>query len=279
MTIKKFLSGLALFILLVVVTSPLLSRLAVAFGDISYGDTFLSPTIVNGNFTAPQISSAVGVVPVTGDVSINASGVATIASISGVPVTAPASATINLGAADNNAPVVQSFGVQNVAAGNLNLAGALRIFNASQGTGQGAGGGYMFNTAPASSVSGVSRNPETNAVSIDQYGRARLAISGGSPTIASGACGTTTNGAISSVIVANPSDHDFGIAIGSATTTTCTVTFSQAWTTAPHSCTFSPANSTAAGTSILAYSTTPSTTSWALKGSVLASTNWVVRCE
>ena len=57
-----------------------------------------------------------------------------------------------------------------------------------------------------------------------------LAIGGaGTPNIASGACGTGTNG----TIAANGNDQAFEVLIGSAATTTCTITFASAFGTAP----------------------------------------------
>ena len=94
------------------------------------------------------------------------------------------------------------------------------------------------------------------------------------PTIAGGACGTGSNG----TIVAGSNDHAFTINIGAVATTACTVTFGNAYATAPRVCTFSPANAAAAAATTLAYSAAPSVSAWVLNGAVLASTNWVVHC-
>lgn len=87
----------------------------------------------------------------------------------------------------------------------------------------------------------------------------------GTPAIASGACGTTTNGTIAG------SNQSGIITIGPATTTSCTISFSTT-ITAPNACVFSPGNSVAAaqGTT-LAYSHAFGTTSWILTGSALTS--------
>jgi hypothetical protein len=66
----------------------------------------------------------------------------------------------------------------------------------------------------------------------------------GVPTIASGACGATTNGTLS----AAANDHAGEIIIGAATTTTCAVTFSSSYATAPRAVLLTPAVGTVAPT-------------------------------
>jgi hypothetical protein len=95
---------------------------------------------------------------------------------------------------------------------------------------------------------------------------------GDTPTIASGACGTTTNGTISG------NDQTGVITIASAATTTCTISFGATWTTAPKACLFSPGNAAAAAATTLPYSTITNTTTWVLHGAVLASTTWNYHC-
>lgn len=94
----------------------------------------------------------------------------------------------------------------------------------------------------------------------------------GSPTIASGACGTGTNGTISG------SNQAGIVTIGAASTTTCTISFSTT-ITAPKACVIFPNNATAAaqGTT-LAWVGTPGTTSWTINGSVLGSTSYAYHC-
>lgn len=86
-------------------------------------------------------------------------------------------ATLQHGLADAATAVAQTVGVQNVAAGNSNVAGANWTFNGSKGTGTGAGGSIIFQTAPAGST-GTSVNPEVAAVTINPTGGVTL----GSPT-------------------------------------------------------------------------------------------------
>lgn len=84
-------------------------------------------------------------------------------------LTAPSAATLQLGAVDAATPVVQSLQVQSVAAGASNTAGPDWNFNASRGTGTGAGGKIIFNVAPAGST-GTAQNALAAALTIDTLG-------------------------------------------------------------------------------------------------------------
>lgn len=95
---------------------------------------------------------------------------------------------------------------------------------------------------------------------------------GDTPTIASGACGTTTNGTIAG------NDQTGVITIGAAATTTCTISFGATWSTAPKACLFSPNNAAAAAVTVLPYSTITNASTWVLHGAVLASTTWNYHC-
>ena len=70
----------------------------------------------------------------------------------------------------------------------------------------------------------------------------QITSTAGLPTIASGGCGATTNGAV----VAGSTNQSGSITIGSATTSTCTVNFSATLASAPLNCTLQPQNSAAA---------------------------------
>jgi len=96
----------------------------------------------------------------------------------------------------------------------------------------------------------------------------------GLPTIASGACGATTNGAV----VAGSTNQAFSITIGSAATTTCTISWSATLASAPKACTFSPMNAAAIAATTLPFISIPSTTAVVFNGAVLASTNWSFIC-
>lgn len=92
------------------------------------------------------------------------------------------------------------------------------------------------------------------------------------PSIASGACGASTNGSISGVDAAGE------ITIGSATSTACTITLGDAaWT--PLSCGVWPANAAAAASTTLGYTSAISAGTWTLTGSVLAPTSWYYDCR
>jgi hypothetical protein len=95
----------------------------------------------------------------------------------------------------------------------------------------------------------------------------------GVPTIASGACGTGSNGSISGTNLSG------AITIGSASTTSCAISFSATLTSAPSACVIFPGNATAAaqGTTV-AYVGSPSTTGWTITGSALASTIYRYVC-
>jgi len=80
-----------------------------------------------------------------------------------------AAANIRQGAADAASPVSQTFSVQNVSTGTSNTAGADRYYDASQGTGTGAGGSHIFRTAPAGGA-GSSQNALAAALTISSVG-------------------------------------------------------------------------------------------------------------
>lgn len=72
-------------------------------------------------------------------------------------MTRPAAATVQYGAADAAAPVAQSISFQSVVAGTSNTAGANATIKGSKGTGTGAGGDIIFQTAAAGST-GTAQN-------------------------------------------------------------------------------------------------------------------------
>lgn len=95
----------------------------------------------------------------------------------------------------------------------------------------------------------------------------------GMAAIASGACGATTNGAVSG-------GYQSGIVtIGSATTTTCNITFSPAATQSPSGCILFPENAAAAaaGTTVARISSV-GTGGFIITGSALANANYYYIC-
>jgi hypothetical protein len=112
-----------------------------------------------------------------------------------------------------------------------------------------------------------------NAVGASLSGQ--LITTYGTPTIASGACGATTNGSIAS----GGTNQSGEVQIGAATTTTCTISFSTTLGAAPLSCTLTPANAAAAawGTTVARVSSI-STSAWVITGSALANANYYYTC-
>jgi len=93
------------------------------------------------------------------------------------------------------------------------------------------------------------------------------------PTIASGACGTGTNGTISGT------DQDGKVTIGAASTTSCAITFgSSTWASGPNACVITPATSASAAVTVLPYISAIATTGFTLSGAVLASTSFYYHC-
>jgi hypothetical protein len=83
-------------------------------------------------------------------------------------MSAPSAATLQFGGPDATAPVAQTLQVQN-ASGASNTAGTSLIINGSRGTGTGAGGSILFQTAPAG-VAGSSQNALLTAMTISGGG-------------------------------------------------------------------------------------------------------------
>ena len=77
-----------------------------------------------------------------------------------------AAANIRFGGADAAAPVAQTISFQNVLAGTSNTAGVNTTFKASAGTGTGAGGSFLFQTALPGS-SGTAQNAFATVLTID----------------------------------------------------------------------------------------------------------------
>lgn len=95
----------------------------------------------------------------------------------------------------------------------------------------------------------------------------------GAPTIASGACGTTTNGTIAGT------NQSGIITIGSATTTVCTVSFSATLAAAPNACSITPASAGAADwATTVARVSSITTGGFVITGSALASTIYYFIC-
>lgn len=121
--------------------------------DAAYG--WVSGTTASGANDTNLTRRAAGVVNVVSQLSINSNGY----------LTSPAAARLQLGQGDAAAPVAQTLSVQSVVAGTSNTAGANLTITGSQGTGTGAGGDIIFQTALAG-TSGTAQNTLTTALRI-----------------------------------------------------------------------------------------------------------------
>jgi len=103
---------------------------------------------------------------------------------------------------------------------------------------------------------------------------AQMSSTTGLPTIASGACGASTNGAV----VANSTNQSGSITIGGSATATCTVVFSATLATIPNACLIQPANAAAALISTTgAYISSVTASQFVITGT-LASANYYYFC-
>ena len=100
-----------------------------------------------------------------------------------------------------------------------------------------------------------------------------VVTSGAIPTIASGACGATTNG----TLAAGSRTNSGQVVIGAASTTVCTVTFAAALPAAPF-CTIYPSNAAASATTVLAYVSSNTVNGFVITGSILANTDFNYIC-
>lgn len=96
----------------------------------------------------------------------------------------------------------------------------------------------------------------------------------GTPTIASGACGATTNG----TLAAGSTNQSGEIIIASASTASCTVSFSATLSAAPLACIVGAGNSQASTEITAAYVSAITTGHFVLTGTTLASTDWYYHC-
>lgn len=150
-------------------------------------------------------------------------------------------------------------------------------------TPSGAAGGVLSGTYPNPDFAtnpiftGTLKVPATSTASGDQTigaatGNVRIGT-GSVPTIASGACGTGTNGTIAAASRSNAGT----VQIGAAATTVCTVVFATAMTAAPV-CVIAPANSAGVGATVLAYVSANTVNGFVITGTALANVNFNYVC-
>lgn len=137
-------------------------------------------------------------------------------------------------------------------------------------TGGVACGTFFPGNSPCTLVNGAQDDANDATALLGQ-----LITSFGTPSIASGACGATTNG----TLAAGSTNQAGTVQIGSATTTSCTISFSATLASAPLSCVIFPTNATAAATgTTVARVSSISTSAWVITGSALASANYNYLC-
>jgi hypothetical protein len=102
-----------------------------------------------------------------------------------------------------------------------------------------------------------------------------LRLSGGTPTIASNACGSATQG----TITAGGTDETGQVNVGTSSVTSCTVSFSATLPTAPRACQLTPANSAAAAwTTTGAYVSAITSSHFVISGANLSGTSYDYTC-
>lgn len=102
---------------------------------------------------------------ITSGLALQAASTGSLGFSTDVILTRAAAATLQLGAADAAAPVAQGLRVQSVVAGTTNTAGQNFTIRGSVGTGTGAGGSIIFQTAPAGST-GTAQNTAIDALTV-----------------------------------------------------------------------------------------------------------------
>lgn len=160
---------------------------------------------------------------------------------------------------------------------------ALRAYATETWTGTAGGSKIVFSTTPNTTqtlTDAVTIGQDQSLTVVGALVAPAATFSGllrttfGTPTIASGACGTTTNGVITS------GTNQAGlVTIGAASTTTCTISFSATLANAPNACIVFPASAGAAATGTTVARVSSITTSqFVITGSALASTAYYYLC-
>lgn len=126
---------------------------------------------------------------------------------------------MRLGATNSAAPSANTLTLSSVVAGTSNTAGQALTIAGSQGTGTGAGGAIILQTAPAGTT-GTAQNAEVNAEVVDAV--QHVTLGGGTPAVGTGAAS----------IAANATDQRMKIVTGTAVTS-ISWTFGKTWINTP----------------------------------------------
>lgn len=217
-------------------------------GASSAGDLLLESTAGTGSFiVSPPLRTNVGISPLT-DGTSNIGGISLRYGVMNVEQIASNNGSANW---------LINFGIG--ASGDGNMVISHNGSTVSTFTSAGLNGA-LGGTTPAA----------VTAASLNLTGQ--IVSTYGTPTIASGACGTGTNGVASGA-------NQFGtVSIGSATTTSCTISFSTTLSPAPASCVIGPANNTAASGTPAAYVSAITTGGFVITGTALATSIYHYIC-
>lgn len=112
-------------------------------------------------------------------------------------LTRRAAASLRLGDVDAASPVAQKIAVQDVAAGTTDTAGAAFTIGGSIGTGTGAGGSIIFQTAPAAGGTASTKNTLANLATMNTTGL--VMASGKTLTLGNAATTGLTAGVLSAL--------------------------------------------------------------------------------
>lgn len=263
--------------------SPTLTSTSASSGNISM--ITMSPTIgasannintARGLFLTPTVVAGYsGTISVMSQIEVNPtfSGTNAITEFDGIRFDTITNGNgITSGTITNNGVIVKGNSSAAGSGGTVLNYGA----NIQLGTGSASGtnntGLYINGNGGAASVNYGIYDTSTAPNYIGGHITSSAALA--APTIASGACGTLSNGTISGT------DQSGKITIASATTTSCAVTFgSSVWASAPEGCVITPASAASAAVTVLAYVSAIGTTGFTVSGSVLASTSFYYHCE
>ena len=213
----------------------------------------------------PDANTAGGVINITGGTGGGLGG--TISITSGDSTGANGGAVnVVAGVSDTNTGGQISLISGNSATGTGGLI-SLQAGNATAGT---AAGGNV-DVTPGTSFGGTAGVTHLNGTT---QLTGQLVPTFGTPTIASGACGSTTNG----TLAAGSVNQSGEVIIASATTTSCTISFSTTLAAAPKACVLEPGNAQAATELANSYVSAITTGHWVITGTALASTDYYYHC-